>query len=240
MKIEYSPPRRRQPVFACFKAVVKLFTRKVRVVVPDGKLEENCIYVANHSNKMGPMIYSMYFPVGHVKWGAHEMFESYAVRRRYIRDVLYIQKNGMSRGRAAFRAFFEAFFSPFIYRGMRLLPTYTDGRLTHIVKKSVEILADNTAIMIFPENSEDGYHDVLKEFFSGFVLVAVKYRQAFGRDVPIRPLYYHKRKRIIVAGEACTLADFEGLKRAEIAEAFRQKVNALYDRIESGEFDKKN
>lgn len=40
-------------------------------------------------------------------------------------------------------------------------------------------------------------------------------------------------------GEPCTLADFGAAKKEEVAEAFRQKVNGLYRRIESGEFDKK-
>lgn len=239
MRIEYEPPRRRQPIFACFKAVLKLFIRKVRVVVLGGKLTERCLYIANHANKMGPMIYNMYFPVYHVKWGAYQMLGNYTSRRNYLRDVLYIQKNGMGRRMAAFKAFFEGFFSQFIYRGMKILPTYPDGRLVRTVKKSVELFEDRTAVMIFPEDSGDGYHDVLKNFFPGFLLVAERYRQVRGEDLPMRPLYYHKKKRLIVVGEECDLKDFGGAKRQEIAEAFREKVNALFYRIERGEFDKK-
>lgn len=237
MKIEYSPPRRRQPVFACVGAVIRLFTPRIRIIALGGELDENCIYLANHSNKSGPIIYSVNFPVYNVKWGAHQMLGNYSSRKAYMRDVLYIQKNGLSRKKAAFKAFFEAFFSPFIYRGMKVLPTYTDGRLMQTVKKSVEILGDNTAITIFPENSNEGYFDEITEFFSGFVVLAKQYKAVYGKDVPMRPVYFHKRKRLIVVDEPCTLADFKDARRKDIAEAMKNKLNALYHRIESGEFD---
>lgn len=239
MQIEYQPPKKRQPVFACFKGLLRIFIRKVRVVSVGGEPGEHCLYLANHANKMGPMIYNMFFRRYHVKWGASPMLGNYKERYHYLRDVLYIQKNGSGKAIASFRAFFEAFFSKYVYKGMKLLPTYPDGRLARTVKKSVELLAQDIAIMIFPENSEEGYKDELTDFFPGFVLVAKGYKKAYGEDIPMRPVYYHKKKRLIAVGEPCTLADFGTAKKEEVAEAFRQKVNGLYRRIESGEFDKK-
>lgn len=238
MRIEYEPPRKkRQPVFACFKALLRIFIRKVRVVTQGGELGSPCLYLANHANKMGPMVYSMFFPEFHVKWGASQMFGNYGERYRYIRDVLYIQKNGSGRAVASFRAFFEAFFSAFVYCGMCLLPTYTDGRLAKTVKKSVALLGEGTSLMIFPENSEDGYKAEPTDFFPGFMLVAKGYGKTYGSDIPMRPVYYHKKKRLIVVGEACSLADFGAAKKEEVAEIMRGKVVELYRRIESGEFD---
>lgn len=241
MRIEYELPRRRQPIYACFKGILRLFRRRVRTVALGGAPQERCLYLANHANKMGPMIYDMFFPVYHVKWGAHEMLGNYSTRRRYLRDVLYIRKNGMGKKKAGFKAFFEAFFSKYIYRGMKFLPTYPDARLVKTVKKSVDVLDAPAALMIFPENSNAGYHDLLTEFFPGFVLVMERYRQVKGADLPVRPVYYHRKKRLIVVGEPCFLGEFEekGMRRGEIAETFRQKVNALYQRIERGEFDNK-
>lgn len=164
MQIEYQPPKKRQPVFACFKGLLRIFIRKVRVVSVGGEPDEHCLYLANHANKMGPMIYNMFFRPYHVKWGASPMLGNYKERYHYLRDVLYIQKNGSGKAIASFRAFFEAFFSKYVYKGMKLLPTYPDGRLARTVKKSVELLAQDIAIMIFPENSEEGYKDELTDF----------------------------------------------------------------------------
>ena len=237
MRIEYEPPRRRQPLFAFFCGIIKLFRRKVRVVAEGGGLKDGCIYIGNHANKRGPMIYSLYFPVWHVKWGAHEMLGKYRQRFLYLRDVLYMQKNGASRPRATFKAFFEAFFSGFLYRGIKVLPTYRNGMLIHTVKKSLGILKGGDSIMIYPEDSSNGYFDEPKSFFSGFVLLAHMYKKTYGQDVPIRPLYYHKKKRLIVAGEPAVLSDFGDASKEEVAEIFRQKVVSLFRRIEAGEFD---
>ena len=241
MIIEYQLPRHRQPVFGFVKGILRIFMKKKRVVVLGDGLEDKCIYVANHANKMGPVNYDAYFPVYTVKWGAHQMLENYSERRKYLRDVLYIQKTGVGRRTAGFKAFFEAFFSQFFYKGLKILPTYPDMRLIRTVKKSVDILDDNTAIMIYPENSESGYNDEMTSFFSGFVLVMESYFKKFGEDVPVRPVYMHKKKRLIVAGESVKLHDLteQGLKREGIAEYMKDRVNELYHRIESGEFDKK-
>ena len=63
------------------------------------------------------------------------------------------------------------------------------------------------------------------------------YRKTNGADIPVRPVYYHKKKRLILVGEASTLSDYPGMKRGDIAEAFKNQVNGLYERIERGEFD---
>lgn len=238
MKIEYDLPRRRQPFFTCVKAIMRLFHKKIKTISLDGKLDDKCLYLINHANKYGPILYELYFPVYNVKWGASPMLGSYGERRRYLRDVLYIQKNGYGRAKASFKSFFEAFFSAFFYKGMKMVPTYPDARLVKTIKKSVEIL-NESAVMIFPEDSSGGYFEVMNKFLSGFVLVAEQYFRKNQKDIPMRACYYSKKRRLIVVDEPCYLQNLkgEGLDRDQIAEALRIRVNALHDRIESGEFD---
>ena len=102
---------------------------------------------------------------------------------------------------------------------MKFLPTYPDARLVKTVKKSVDVLDAPAALMIFPENSNAGYHDMLTEFFPGFVLVMERYRQVKGADLPVRPVYYHRKKRLIVVGEPCFLGEFEekGMRRGDLS-----------------------
>jgi len=217
---------------------MRLFHRKIRTVFLDGKPDGKCLYVINHANKYGPILYELYFPVYNVKWGAAPMLGSYGERRKYLRDVLYIQKNGYGKAKASFKSFFEAFFSAFFYKGMKMVPTYPDARLVKTVKKSVDILGES-ALMIFPEDSGEGYFDVINKFLPGFVLVLEQYYRKNQEDVPVRAAYYSKQRRLIVVDGACYLQDFkaQGLDREGIAEAMRIKVNALHDRIESGEFN---
>lgn len=238
MAIEYRLPRRRQPFFAVVKWVMRRFHKKIRTLSLDGTLDEKCLYLVNHANKYGPVLYETYFPVYNVKWGAAPMLGKYGERKKYLRDVLYIQKNGYGRAKASFKAFFEAFFSQFFYKGMKMLPTYTDARLMKTVKKSVEVL-NESAVMIFPEDSNEGYFDEMRKFFPGFVLVMDQYFRKNKTDIPVRAVYYSKRRSLMVVDTPCYLQDFvkQGLDREGIAEAMRERVNALYRRIESGEFD---
>lgn len=241
MVIEYRPPKRKQPFYKFVKGIMRIFMKKKRVVVLGAPLEDKCLYLGNHANKMGPVSYDVFFPIDTVKWGAYQMLSSYGERKAYLRDVLYMQKNGMKRGIASFKAFFEAFFSQFFYKGMKFLPTYPDTRLIKTIKRSVEVLGDGTALLIFPEDSNAGYKDEVTGFFSGFVLVMESYRKKYGEDIPVRPVYLHKKKGVIVVGESVTLADFNalGLDRSGMAENMKDRVNELYRRIMSGEFDKK-
>lgn len=238
MKIEYDLPRRKQPFFACVKAIMRMFHKKIRTVFVDGKPDDKCLYLINHANKSGPILYELYFPVYNVKWGASPMLGSYGERKKYLRDVLYIQKNGYGRAKASFKAFFEAFFSAFFYKGMKMVPTYPDARLAKTVRKSADILSQ-ASVMIFPEDSSGGYNEVMQKFLPGFVLVAEQYYRKYKRDIPMRAAYYSKERSLIVVDEPCYLQALksEGADREGIAEALKVRVNALHDRILSGEFD---
>ncbi len=238
MKIEYDLPRKKQPFFSFVKGIMRLFHKKIRTVFVDGKADEKCLYLINHANKYGPILYELYFPVYNVKWGAAPMLGSYGERRKYLRDVLYIKKNGYGRAKASFKAFFEAFFSAFFYKGMKMVPTYPDARLVKTVKKSADILNEGS-VMIFPEDSSEGYYEVMQKFLPGFVLVAEQYYRKNGEDIPMRAAYYSKERRLIVVDEPCYLQDLKsgGLDREGVAEALKIRVNALHDRIVSGKFD---
>ncbi len=241
MKIEYQLPKKKQPFFSFVKGVLKIFKKKVRVAVVGDELDTNCLLLANHANKMGPMQYELFLPVYHATWGAHQMLGDYRSRRAYLRDILYIKKNGTSPKKAGFKAWYEAAFSKYFYKGIKVLPTYEDARLVRTIKKTVDVLNDDTAVMIFPENSNSGYLAQPKSFFPGFVLVMEYYYKTSKKDIPTRPVYYHKDKKLIVVGEKFYLQDLkaQGMDKTAIAEYFRCRVNELYERIEAGEFDEK-
>ncbi len=230
MKTKAYRPKKRHPLFACVKAVLRIFCRKPRLVDLAGTLPPHCIVIVNHSAKSGPLGMELYFPCATVKWGAHEMLGNFAMRRKYLKEVFYMRKQGYGRIRAGLLATFEAVFSPFIYRGMNVIGSYTDGRLTETIRKSEKAIACDMPVMIFPENSDGGYFEEMREFFAGFVLFALRHRQNTGEDLPIVPCYFHPKKRVLAIGKpeyAGTLAD-AGMDKREIAEHFRKKVNELF------------
>lgn len=48
------------------------------------------------------------------------------------------------------------------YKGLRLVSTYKDYRFRQSIDESIELIKKDKNIVIFPENSENGYLDELK------------------------------------------------------------------------------
>lgn len=228
---EIETPKRRQPVFSIVKKILRIFMR-VKLEVRCGELPECAIILSNHAAKSGPLAFELYYPWFHATWGAHEMLGGYGSRFRYLRDVFYIQKQGKGRLSATVRAAFEALFSKMFYKGIKILPTYTDMRFLYTVRNSMRVLSEGMSLLIFPENSSAGYFDELTEAFPGFVMLAEQYLNKTGVDIPIIPAYYHKKsgRLIVEAPEYVGRLLENGMKRKEIAEYFKERINEIYRR----------
>ncbi|MBE5750583.1 MAG: hypothetical protein E7346_06940 [Clostridiales bacterium] len=236
---EYKVPSTRQPVYSVFKLIIKCFFKRPKIINLAGELAEKSIVLANHSNKSGPPCLDMYYPRFNVKWGAYQMFGNYASRKAYLRDVLYIKKCKKSRTKAVIASTLMATVSQFVYKGMKMIPTYPDVRIAKTIRDSMKVLDANKTIMVFPEDSNDGYKEVLTDFFPGFVILSEKYYRATGEDLPIYPVYYHITKRVMVIGEAVYMQDLvkQGMDRNQIARFFCDKVNGLFfDYIQNGRY----
>lgn len=222
--------KKRQPVWTVVKGILKIFVRKPKIISLSGKLPQKAIYLSNHSAMSGPLSCSLYMPTDTVLWGAYPMLGNYKMRYRYLRDVYFLQKRHKSKFSATVLAGFEAFFSIFFYRGMRVLPSYNDTRFITTIRKSIQALEQNLSIVIFPEDSNSGYHEKLTSFFAGFVELARYYFKKFKEELPIYPVYFHKKKNLMVIGNPSKLSDYEskGMSRSDIAANFCKQVNNLF------------
>ena len=234
---EFKLPKRNQPIFSIVKKIAKLFI-KVEVEKRCDELPEKAIVVTNHSAKMGPFVLELYYPNFNVAWGAHEMLGNYKSRFLYLRNVLYIQKLGKKKLPATLKAAFEALFSKFFYKGIKILPTYTDMRFLYTVRNSMEVLDMGASVMIFPEDSSKGYFDELTGAFPGFVMLAEQYFNKTGEDVPIISAYYHKKSKKIIINPPKYVQQLkaEGLDRYQIADYFKEEINNIF----RTEFKEKN
>ncbi len=228
MKGEFVIKGKKQPIFKCFKAIIKPFY-KCQVICEE-EVPEKAIVISNHSAKIGPMAMEINYPKYNYKWGAHQMLGNYASRYNYLRNVLYIQKCKTNKVSATLKSIFEALFSKMVYKGMKVMPTYQDVRQTKTIKNSMTVLDNNISVMIFPENSNSGYFDELTELFAGFVILAEQYYKKTGEDVPVIPAYYHRKSRKLIVGKKRYVQQLKnsGLSRDDICEFFRKEINDLY------------
>ncbi|MCH5157246.1 MAG: hypothetical protein J1G02_05160 [Clostridiales bacterium] len=222
--------KKNQPVWKRTSRFLKLFFKKPQIVSLSGALPNKAIYVANHAAMFGPVMYNLYLPATVAPWGAYPMTENYKSRYNYLRNVYFIQKRHKSKFAATILASFEAALSIYFYRGLRVIPSYNDNRFIKTIRQSIEMIKNNIGVLIFPEDSDKGYHEVLTEFHAGFVELAKYYWHKFRDNLPIYPVYYHAKKRKIVIGNPSKITDYldKGMSRQEIAADFCRQVNNLF------------
>lgn len=220
-----------QPVWKGTAKILRLLFKKPKILSLSGELPDKAIYVANHAAMFGPLIYNLYLPATVAPWGAWPMLGSWKQRYRYLRDVYFIQKRHKNKFAATLLAFFEAGLSPMFYKGLRVLPSYNDQRFITTLRKSIRMLDNDIGIIIFPENSTEGYMEHLTDFYAGFTELAKFYRKHSGEDIPIYPVYYHPVYKKMVIGFPSYYSDYEGrgLTRKQIAKEFCNQVNDLFE-----------
>jgi len=210
------------------KGIIRRVRKEPELILHDGNLPEKAIYFANHSGAAGPLTLSVYFPKYLVPWGAYPMTGHYFSRWKYLYFTFYQQKLGYKKFRSFILATLFGIISKTLYKGVQLIPTYPDVRLRKTINISIEHLCVNNSLLIFPEDSSEGYLEHIDSFHSGIVYLAKSYYKKTKEQIPLIPLYYHKTKQQIITGKTIFLSDFpESMKRDEIAEKLRISLNEL-------------
>ena len=232
----YVYSKKKQPFFAVVKFVLRLFLHKLKIVNHNESFPTNGIIIAPHMGKWGPLYMSLYLPKFAII-GAHPMLGSYKERYEYLRDVLYIQKMHRGKRWSSIKAAFEAIFSYRIYRAMHIIPSYEDLRLMNTISYTQRTIENGLPVMIFPENSKDGYQLVMSEFKEGIITLVKFLNKRCSKQVPIYPLYDHVRRKLIVIGKPFTLSELEGKSNDAILKFCASKINELNPYLEE---DKKS
>ena len=209
-------------------SIFKIFKRKPKFVLLGDKLEDQSIYLCNHVGASGPLTLELYFPKLFRSWGTYEMNEGMKERFKYLSTTYFHQKKHLPKFLAFFISIFATPLMTLFYKGIRLISTYKDIRLVNAFKQSFETLDKNESIVIFPEDSSNGYFEHLTKYFPGFVMLAEK-SYARGDDLLIYNMYYQKKNNIIVVDNPIRYSEIKkwNLSREEVAEKFRVRANEL-------------
>ena len=227
---EFKLPTGKQPIFKFFSKILfkPIFGAKTESAIEN--LPDKAIVVSIHAAKNGPMAISMSYPKYAAMWGHHDMLGTYKERFLYLRNVLYIQKMHKNKFIATIKALYEAVFSIYIYKGIKVIGTYTDMRLLSTIRSSIEVLDAGASVVIFPEDSSEGYFDEVRSAFSGFVILSMLYYKQTGEDVPVIPAYISTKKKRLVIGAPRYVHEMElsGMTKENIADKIKDDINSLY------------
>ncbi len=208
--------------------ILRLFKRKPRFIFLGEGFKDQSIYLSNHVGAKVPLSLELYFPKLFRFWGVHNMNDNFKERFKYLSKIYFHQKKHIPKVLSFLIAIFATPILSVFYWGIRLLPTYNDVKLIPTIKKSIEILEQEQSIVIFPENSSDGYHDILTEYYAGFYLLAKKAFQR-GFDIDIYNMYYQKKYNRFIVDKPIKYSELVALNLTskEIAEMFKLRANEL-------------
>lgn len=227
------PYPKRRPFFNLILKLGRLIKKRPAIYNRNESLAKQAIFISNHSGASGPMNLALFFPSFFVPWGAHPMVGNYLSRWKYLYYVFYQQKLGYKKPRAYLLATFFAIISKRLYRGMDLIPTYEDLRLVKTFHLSEKFLLDEKPVVIFPEDSSNGYLDQILQYHEGFLAFSEYFFQKHGIDLPIYTVGFSKKKNTMIIEKPFYLQNLfaQGMDRHQAAQVFKNLTNTLVAEI---------
>ena len=214
-----------------FKAFKKLLVgryKEPRFIYLGEPLQNGSIIVSNHEGTDAPLSLELYCDQPLRMWGAAEMNSGLIPMYKYQTEVYYHEKKHWNIHAARAFCLVASPLTNIFYKGLNLISTYHDARFRKTLRESLAALKNGESIVIFPEDSKNGYLPELEGFFLGFIKLAeVAYRK--GLDVPIYVTYFKRRELIYVIDAPVRYSELlaEGLSRDEIAKKLLDRCNAL-------------
>ena len=211
---------------------VRLFKKETQIINLSGEeLPDRFIMLGNHSAASGPMSYRMFLPKRIMTWAAYPMCEGYVSRWKYLYDVFYGQKLHMKNPGRFFAATGFGIVSRIIYMAGGVIPVYNDMRMKTTIEHSMECLNKNVGVLVFPEDSSEGYHEKLTRIFGGFQVLAREYKRKNGEDIPIYTVYYSKKLNKMVIGKPYFYSELKKtMTDADMLEYLRDDINGLFEK----------
>lgn len=189
---------------------------------------EGSLILSNHEGTDAPMSLELWCDVPIRMWGAHEMNSGLAELYKYQTRIYYHEKKHWNLHLARLFCLLASPLTYLFYKGLGLISTYHDARFVKTLRESVAAVESGESIVIFPEDSTNGYLDQLEGFHAGFVsLCDALYRK--GIDVPVYVTFFKKKEGVYVVDRPIFYSELRACasSREEIAQRLLERANAL-------------
>lgn len=222
--VEYA----RKKWFLALQKVIKFFIKKPRYVYLGGKPGPGSIILSNHESATVPLTLEMYGKMPIRFWGAHDMNEGFRAVYKYQTVTYYHGKKHWPLWCARLFCLLASPLTMIFYRGLDLIPTYPDMRFKNTLSRSIAALEKQNSLVVFPEDSSDGYLKELKGFLPGAIMLLEQCkRHNMNRQVYVA--YYQKDRHVHVFDRPIrvdALLD-KGLSRKALAAELCARCNEL-------------
>lgn len=230
--------QKRKAWFRGLKQFLKIRYKKSQFIYLGEKPTERSIILSNHVGTDAPLTLEIYADYPIRMWGTHEMNSGLKKLYKYQSEVYYPLKKGWNLHLSRLFCLLASPLTNLFYKGLNLISTYHDTRLRQTLDKSFTAINDNGEnIVIFPEDSSDGYSDELKGFHAGFVMLAEKCLNS-NIDLPIYVCYFKKKERQYIFDASIKYSELKARfgSRNSIAEYLCMRCNMI-SKIEAEELN---
>ena len=226
-KKEIRIKKKRRFSFRILKHLMKMRYKRPAFVYLGEKFKHGSLILSNHEGTDAPMSLEIYNPHPTRMWGAHEMNSGLKAMYKYQTRVYYHEKKHWNLHLARLFCLLASPLTNLFYKGLNLISTYHDARFMKTIKESIEAIRKGESIVIYPENSENGYLAELESFHYGFIVLAdVCLRR--GIDLPVYVTYYRKSDKVYIIDKPVMYSEIsKGKSKEEISNVLLNRCNEL-------------
>lgn len=213
--------------FRGLKKVMSIRYKEPKFIFLGEEFEDGSVILSNHEGTDAPMSLEMYLDKPLRMWGTHEMNSGLRKMYAYQTKVYYHEKKGWNLFLARLFCLLASPLTNLFYSGFTLISTYKDERFMKTIKESLETVRNKQSIVIFPEDSKNGYLPQLEGFFLGFAAFA-EVALKRGIDLPIVVSYFNKKEKTYIFDNPVKYSELKKYGgKEEIAQKLLERCNEL-------------
>lgn len=219
---------KRKLYFRILKKLMKSRYKEPRFIYLGEQFENGALILSNHEGTDSPMSLEIYCDKPIRMWGTAEMNSGLVALYKYQTKIYYHEKKHWNLFLARLFCLLASPLTWLFYSGFDLISTYKDTRLVKTLRESVAALKSGDNIVVFPEDSTNGYLPELEGFHLGFVLLAEVCKKQ-GLDLPIYVSYFRKSDKTYIFDAPVKYSELSAKykTRTEIAKYLCDRCNEL-------------
>ncbi|MBP5445167.1 MAG: NifB/NifX family molybdenum-iron cluster-binding protein [Acholeplasmatales bacterium] len=224
--------RRKSFAFRFSNLIVRIIVRRPKLLFLGDEFPKDKPYyfLVNHCGKKSPLKIDSYFKNDLRIWGTYEMTLGFKSVHKYLTTTYYHEKKHLPKFLAWIVGTIVCPFVAGYYKGMRIIPTYTDLRFVTTLNETIDSVKNNRCVVIFPEDSSKGYKKEIPYFYSGFAISLEKlYKRGYDLDIYVGYLIKKKNTFVIMPSKKYSELKEKYQTNDELAEAMRGEMNSLVD-----------
>ena len=219
---------KRKLYFRVLTKIMKIKYKEPRFIYLGEEFDNGALILSNHEGTDSPMSLEIYCDKPIRMWGTGEMNSGLIRLYKYQTKVYYHEKKHWNIHLARLFCLIASPLTWLFYSGFDLISTYKDVRLRTTIRESIQAFKSGYNIVIFPEDSTNGYLSELEGFHGGFDLLC-SHCAKDGLDLPIYVSYFRKSDRTYIFDAPVRYSELKAKfkTREEIANYLCNRCNEL-------------